>query len=1272
MRVGVKESITSMPRRGVHNLGRILSITIATACLLSLAASASAEIPFCTFGSGQGQCNSPEGIAVDRSTGDVYVADRVNNRINVFDEGGNFLRTFGTAGTGDGQLSNPRWVAVDNDPASPAFHDVYVTDTPSNGRVQKFSPSGEFILSFGTGDLSSGGPVAVGPGGTVLVAQDVSTGTEVIGHIETFAPSGVHLGTSALPGNEPDFGRVSGLGVDSFGDIYVIRVGGVEKFKPSEPDATFLYAVLEPNSNAKSIALDSNDNLLIAHVVQSFRVITEFNSAGTASKRFGYNQIERNLVGLAAGVGDNVFGSEEYGGAPQFGSKVTRITPPPPGPLTCCLESTIGNTKATLKGGLNPEGKETTYHFEYITQVQFEADGNSFGAGTIKTPESAAVGSDVTLYSAQAEVGCNEPSFPPQASCLEPETDYRYRLVAANQDGQSSTEGEFETKPGLEITATFATDVGPDAAELHATVNPLGVPATGYFEYVEDAKYQADLALGEGHDGFAEATKTPDVDAGRTPIDFGAGETGKTASVQVPALTPGTIYHYRVVVTDPFLSFMGPESSLTTFRLPTQPSNTCPNTEFRIGSAVNLPDCRAYEMVSPVDKNGGDVKVLLSALNSPTRLEWSSNDGDRFAFSSITSFPGSQSAPWTSEYLASRTAGESWATQAISPPRESTGLGEGLGKFDSQYKLFSPDLSSGWLVQEANPTLSDCAQEGLINLYRRDSVTGAYEALIPGDQPLSGTPDPFTFPELEGVSVDGTHSVFRFNARLTKDAASTNKTQLYEHVRGGDCGELHLVSVLPNGQAATGGATAGMIGNEAPNESRLGMVTHAVSEDGSRIYWRPTESSFPVSPLYVRVNADQEQSLISAGNCTEPAKACTVKVATGEVRLWGVSADGSKAIYSVEGTSDQSLYEFDLGKALAGETASTLIAEGSRSVVGVSRGASRVYFTSIRALGGEGEAGKPNLYLYEGGITRLVTTLFGGDARLPGGDLNDDVNLLGVSLGGTGLISRGARITPDGDHLAFVSAGNLTDYDNTDVVDGRPDLEVYLYSAETGELACVSCNPTGARPVGREVKGSNGTIRKVSAVMAPGENQFFAPRALSDSGSKLFFESFEALLPADTNGKADVYEWQAGESQSACEGFGAALYVSNSGGCLSLISTGQSPVDSELADASPDGSDVFIRTSSSLLPQDPGQVDIYDARENGGLPQPPAPPAACEGEACQGPLAPPNDPTPGSSTFQGAGNVVEKPIKRKKAHHRKHGKKPHKSKRTNHKGRAGR
>src|SRR6185312_76147 len=94
----------------------------------------------------------------------------------------------------------------------------------------------------------------------------------------------------------------------------------------------------------------------------------------------------------------------------------------------------------------------------------------------------------------------------------------------------------------------------------------------------------------------------------------------------------------------------------------------------------------------------------------------------------------------------------------------------------------------------------------------------------------------------------------------------------------------------------------------------------------------------------------------------------------------------------------------------------------------------------------------------------------------------------------------------------------------------------------------------------------------------------------------------------------------------------------SSGGCLSLISSGEDDSDSELADASPDGSDVFIRTAANLLPQDHGQVDIYDAREGGGFPIH-VDKTPCGGEACQGAApAPPVEQTP-ATRAPSTGNV---------------------------------
>jgi hypothetical protein len=148
-----------------------------------------------------------------------------------------------------------------------------------------------------------------------------------------------------------------------------------------------------------------------------------------------------------------------------------------------------------------------------------------------------------------------------------------------------------------------------------------------------------------------------------------------------------------------------------------------------------------------------------------------------------------------------------------------------------------------------------------------------------------------------------------------------------------------------------------------------------------------------------------------------------------------------------------------------------------------------------------------------------------------------------------------------------------------------------------------------------------------------------AARVLSDDGSRLYFESGDALTPRDTNGAVDIYQWE--EPGAGTCTLASPAYSTQNDGCVELISTGQNPLDSRFVEASPSGEDVFIATASSVLPQDPGGVDIYDARVNGGLPVPQPPPPGCEGEACQSPPEAPNDPTPASSAFEGAGNVVE-------------------------------
>ncbi|HSV05327.1 MAG TPA: hypothetical protein VLI07_02370 [Candidatus Binatus sp.] len=120
------------------------------------------------FGSGDGQFRSPGGVATDVS-GNVYVADVGNHRIQKFDGSGTFVAKWGTMGSGDGQFSYPEAVATD------ASGNVYVADT-NNNRIQKFDGSGTFLTkwgAFGSGDGQFRGPggVATDASGNVYVAD---------------------------------------------------------------------------------------------------------------------------------------------------------------------------------------------------------------------------------------------------------------------------------------------------------------------------------------------------------------------------------------------------------------------------------------------------------------------------------------------------------------------------------------------------------------------------------------------------------------------------------------------------------------------------------------------------------------------------------------------------------------------------------------------------------------------------------------------------------------------------------------------------------------------------------------------------------------------------------------------------------------------------------------------------------------------------------------------------------------------------------------------
>ena len=253
-----------------------------------------------------------------------------------------------------------------------------------------------------------------------------------------------------------------------------------------------------------------------------------------------------------------------------------------------------------------------------------------------------------------------------------------------------------------------------------------------------------------------------------------------------------------------------------------------------------------------------------------------------------------------------------------------------------------------------------------------------------------------------------------------------------------------------------------------------------------------------------------------------------------------------------------------------------------------------------------------------------------------------------------------ARVSPDGRWLAFMSERSLTGYDNRDAVSGEPDEEVFLYHAAAegggGRLVCASCNPTGARPHGVQyarsderynlpLAGGTGVWDSTQwlAANVPGwtsyksEHALYQSRYLSDGG-RLFFNSSDDLVPQATNSAEDVYEYEP-PGEGSCSA-ASATFAEASDGCVGLISSGTSKEESAFLDASESGDDVFFLTYARLSTRDTDTaLDVYDARVGGGESEPPKP-VQCEGDACQSPVAAPEDLTPGSLIYSGPGDLV--------------------------------
>jgi DNA-binding beta-propeller fold protein YncE len=1354
----------------------ILSALLTGAALMLFAAPSAAALPaeFGSEGSGAGEFREPRGIAVDQESGDLYIADRNNARIEKFGPEGEFLLAFGWGvadgsaaaqtcgpgasppsagcrpgleGGGAGQFESPEGLAVDNDPSSPSAGDLYVLDS-RNSRIEKFTSHGEFVLAFGsegTGpgqfERLNGRSLAVDSAGSVFVGDE--------NRVQKFSPGGTVEAQIPIPGA----GFIENLTLDSAGDLYVKGGGlaGVRKYDQSGTELGFPRDE-EGNGESEAIAIGPSDELFVndlrvgSHHIFAYdpsgAQIASFDAGGEAQdggRGIAYSTLTEALYILNA-------------------AKVRILTPPPPGPLILAGSESateIGTTSASLGATINPEGgEETRYEFEYGTEagvytestpvtalpideiqalnltategtftlsfegevsaaIPFDAEASelqaaleaipAIGAGNVSVSGLAGGPYAIQFTGALAEVDVAElapdPSGlgyfgePGSASLtttrsggrfldravtasvngLQPRTTYHFRVVATNKSGQTTTgpDQSFETLPPVSIDSISVSQVSANGALLETELNPHGLPSAYHFEY-DTAPY----AVGEAAHGTS--IPFPDGSAGE-----GSADVQRTAALT--GLATATTYHYRVVAENTLGRVESEDREFTTTA---------------VGPAL-LPDGRGWELVSPPNKHGS----ALEAMTREGGVIQAAADGTGLAYiakAPLETDPAGNRSFAAQQQLAHRGAG-GWSSQSIVSPNESL-AGLHAGEL-SEYRLFAADLSAGLLDPAGTTPLSPLASEP--TPYRREADGEFVPLVYPGN-----VPDGTKFGEsLLGVTVAGanpdlSHILLSSDQALVPGFETDELQALYEWTDG----TLSAVSILPGGASAgTEGGVKNLtgVGGGSPQLPR-----HQISADGSRVFFETGAGH-----LYLRDLGGAGESVQL--DAPEPGAAG----GAGEAFYQDASEDGGVVYFSDEAqlTADSKaaegkpdLYRCDVAAlvgeescAAQGQLSDLTVGSGGKAgdllgaILGTSADGASAYFVANGLLtnGGvpvtgafagdcespEVEAGAQSCGLYrwhEGQLQFL--------ARLSGEDLHDWGNGGGVIE----LPALTSRLSPNGRFLAFMSELALTGYDNRDVHGGSRDEEVFLYDAAAdgggGKLICTSCNPSGARPEGAQ-QPDYGTAHprlvdraelwstRWLAGAIPGwtpdivSHAFYQARYLSNQG-RLFFNSFDALAPQDTDGTVDVYQY---EPPSTAQDPPAADICSESSpaftpraeGCLSLISSGNSGEESVFLDASEGGDDVFFLTASRLVPADfDGALDVYDAHvctAGAPCPSPPPPsPPRCAGDACQPPALPPPHPTPGTAAVNGPGNVHRHHRHHKKKHRRRHKHAPRSGHRT--------
>jgi len=679
----------------------------------------------------------------------------------------------------------------------------------------------------------------------------------------------------------------------------------------------------------------------------------------------------------------------------------------------------------------------------------------------------------------------------------------------------------------------------------------------------------------------------------------------------------------------------------------TVPTGSCPNEALRAESnpdpqtgipySMQLPDCRAYEQVTPPSKSinaviPGDETRLGTAIT-----EAISSDGSTLLEVSLPLLgeAGADGELNPTFYELGRGA-SGWATTSLTPPAS-------VFPIATEQLASTADVAVG-LWSAATPSQSIKAED----FYQREA-DGSFLNIGPIAPPSatagpphgaeSTTSGPRGANGIVGASTDLSHVVFQLDAPSSEAAQSylwpgdgtlIARPSLYEYAGSGHTGEGDDVPALvgvDNAGGQIGECGTGLGADVEPEISRT--VHNGVSAGGSTIFFNvqghrcAKAATGPASDqLYARIGSPgAAQATVNVAGTSECATSVSCDV-TKPVTYQASSKDGSRVFFTTtqallpsdtDTTSD--IYECELpgdGGATpapsgvvnacpdlkAVSVTGTGVAAKVQSVVAVSAGGSRVYFTAAGVLTSE-----PNLSLPSGHQVALegMHNLYVWEAPSEGNPTGHTAFIATLSKASPEY----AQATPDGRYLVFTSARKLTPDDTSTVA------QAFRFDAQTGELIRVS--------VGQDGFNNDGNTRSDPASLA-GTN--LGRLTVSEDGSYIVFQSSDALTPQVQGGSQNVYEWHDGN--------------------VYLISDGtDTQARAKLMGMDASGANVFFTTADKLVRQDTDEdIDVYDARIDGGFPAP-IRAVSCSRDACQGPLSSsPAPPLPGSMAPPAIGNAA--------------------------------